>query len=102
MGMGQFFPSGYGYGFVCPLCTLPTAIPRGEWVLRSLTTKASSLSCSKTAARTEPVNSRMEQGGAETNLSYQTDFQRTSHYHGLLYSRRSDETARLQEYMYRV
>ena len=27
MGMGQFFPSGYGYGFVCPLGTLPTAIP---------------------------------------------------------------------------
>jgi hypothetical protein len=28
MGMGQFFPSGYGYGFVCPLGTLPTAIMR--------------------------------------------------------------------------
>jgi hypothetical protein len=27
MDMGQFFPSGYGYGFVCPLGTLPTAIP---------------------------------------------------------------------------
>ena len=27
MGMGQFFPSGYGYGFMCPLGTLPTAIP---------------------------------------------------------------------------
>jgi hypothetical protein len=27
MGMGQFFLSGYGYGFVCPLGTLPTAIP---------------------------------------------------------------------------
>jgi hypothetical protein len=27
MSMGQFFPSGYGYGFVCPLGTLPTAIP---------------------------------------------------------------------------
>jgi hypothetical protein len=27
VGMGQFFPSGYGYGFVCPLSTLPTAIP---------------------------------------------------------------------------
>jgi hypothetical protein len=27
MGMGQFLPSGYGYGFVCPLGTLPTAIP---------------------------------------------------------------------------
>jgi hypothetical protein len=25
--MGQFFPSGYEYGFVCPLGTLPTAIP---------------------------------------------------------------------------
>jgi hypothetical protein len=30
MGMGQFFPSGYGYGFVCPLGTLPTAIPRSH------------------------------------------------------------------------
>jgi hypothetical protein len=28
MGMGQFFTSGYGYGFVCPLGTLPTAIPK--------------------------------------------------------------------------
>jgi hypothetical protein len=27
MGMGQFFPSRYVYGFVCPLGTLPTAIP---------------------------------------------------------------------------
>jgi hypothetical protein len=27
IGMGQFFPSGYGYGFMCPLGTLPTAIP---------------------------------------------------------------------------
>jgi hypothetical protein len=27
MSMGQFFPSGYGYGFVCPLDTLPIAIP---------------------------------------------------------------------------
>jgi len=27
MSTGQFFPSGYGYGFVCPLGTLPTAIP---------------------------------------------------------------------------
>jgi hypothetical protein len=27
MGMGQTFSSGYGYGFVCPLGTLPTAIP---------------------------------------------------------------------------
>jgi hypothetical protein len=27
VGMGPFFPSGYGYGFVCPLGTLPTAIP---------------------------------------------------------------------------
>jgi hypothetical protein len=25
--MGQFFSSGYGYGFVCPLDTLSTAIP---------------------------------------------------------------------------
>jgi hypothetical protein len=33
MGMGQFFSSGYGYGFVCPLGTLPTAIPmRGDKV----------------------------------------------------------------------
>jgi hypothetical protein len=27
VGMGQFFPSGYEYGFMCPLGTLPTAIP---------------------------------------------------------------------------
>jgi hypothetical protein len=27
MGIEQFFPSGYGYGFVCPLGTLPSAIP---------------------------------------------------------------------------
>jgi hypothetical protein len=27
VGMGQFFPSGYGYDFMCPLGTLPTAIP---------------------------------------------------------------------------
>jgi hypothetical protein len=27
MGMGQFFSSGYGYGFMCPLGTLSTAIP---------------------------------------------------------------------------
>jgi hypothetical protein len=29
MGMGQFFPSGYGYGSVCPVGTIPTAIPSG-------------------------------------------------------------------------
>jgi hypothetical protein len=26
MGMGHFFSNGYGYGFMCPLGTLPTAI----------------------------------------------------------------------------
>jgi hypothetical protein len=31
MGTDQFFPSGYGYGFVCPLGTLPTAIP--SWIV---------------------------------------------------------------------
>jgi hypothetical protein len=30
MCIDQFFPSGYGYGFVCPLGTLPTAIPTEE------------------------------------------------------------------------
>jgi hypothetical protein len=33
--MGQFFPSGYEYGFVCPLGTLPTAIPRPACTGRS-------------------------------------------------------------------
>jgi hypothetical protein len=34
MGMGQFFPSGYGYGFMCPLGTLPTAIPNHrDWTI---------------------------------------------------------------------
>jgi hypothetical protein len=32
MGIGQFFPSEYGYDFVCPLGTLPTAIPISEAV----------------------------------------------------------------------
>jgi hypothetical protein len=34
MGMGQFFPSGYGYDFVCPLGILPTAIPNWEPIKR--------------------------------------------------------------------
>jgi hypothetical protein len=33
--MGQFFTSGYGYGFGCPLGTLPTAIPTPRLSLRS-------------------------------------------------------------------
>jgi hypothetical protein len=36
MGMGQFFPSGYGYGFVCPLDSLPTAIPSPRAWMMSL------------------------------------------------------------------
>jgi hypothetical protein len=36
MGMGQFFLSGYGYGFVCPLGTLPTVIPTCAQTLNQL------------------------------------------------------------------
>jgi hypothetical protein len=35
MDMGQFFPSGYGYGFVCPLGTLPTAISTPDAAARA-------------------------------------------------------------------
>jgi hypothetical protein len=31
MSMGQFFPSEYEYGFVCPLGTLPTVIPKSSY-----------------------------------------------------------------------
>jgi hypothetical protein len=37
MGMDQFFPSGYGYGLVCPLGTLPTAIPTPDSPVRHRT-----------------------------------------------------------------
>jgi hypothetical protein len=32
MDMDQFFPSGYGYTFMCPLGTLPTAISSLVWL----------------------------------------------------------------------
>jgi hypothetical protein len=63
MSIGYFFSNGYGYGIVCPLGTLPTAIPIRANAISMPQQHVCVTVCSLTVWMKEPVRSACRVGG---------------------------------------